>query len=156
MKTSLSAVFALFALAAPVMAQDLGDAEKGEKAFSKCRACHMIQTPEGVDVIKGGVTGPNLYGIVGRKIASNEEYRYSPGLQAMAEANPDAVWDVYSLAAFMTDPGKYVAEHAGDSKARTKMTFKLNRDQVDLAAYLLSQSPDAPEQPAEGDGSPQP
>ena len=37
-----------------------------------------------------------------------------------------------------------VKEKSGDDSARSKMTFKLNRNQADVAAYLASVSPDAP------------
>jgi cytochrome c len=47
------------------------------------------------------------------------------------------------LAAYVTDPNKYVQEKTGDSSARTKMTFKLNKNQADIAAYLASASPAA-------------
>ena len=40
---------------------------RGEKEFNKCKACHTIQAPDGTDVVKGGKTGPNLYGVVGRQ-----------------------------------------------------------------------------------------
>ncbi|MFV0410921.1 MAG: c-type cytochrome [Paracoccus sp. (in: a-proteobacteria)] len=153
MKTSLFATLAVFALAAPALAQD-GDAAKGEKTFNKCKACHMIQSPDGEDIVKGGKTGPNLYGIVGRKFAVQEGFKYGDGILALAAANPDAVWDVYSLKAYVTNPTDYLDEYSGDEKAKSKMTFKLTKDQDDLVAYLLSVSPDAPEQPAESDGAP--
>ncbi len=156
MKTTAAIALALAAFASPVFAQDAGDAEKGEKVFGKCRACHQIQAPDGTVIYKGGITGPNLYGIVGRKIASVEGFRYGDGILKLAEAHPDAVWDVHSLAAYVTDPTAWLDEYSGDPRARSKMTFKLNRDQADLVAYLLANSPDAPEQPEETDGAPRP
>lgn len=154
MKISLPATLALLALATPTLAQD-GDAAAGEKEFNKCKACHMIQDDAGESIVKGGRTGPNLYGIVGRKFAAVEDYKYGDGILKLAESNPDAVWDVHSLTAYITDPTGYLDEYSGDEKARSKMTFKMTKNQPDLVAYLLSVSPDAPEQPADGDGSPQ-
>ena len=51
------------------------------------------------------------------------------------------VWTVEDLAAYVTDPNKFVQEKTGDTSARTKMTFKLNKNQADIAAYLASASP---------------
>ncbi|WBU55885.1 c-type cytochrome [Paracoccus sediminicola] len=154
MKTSLIAMFSVLSLAAPALAQE-GDIAAGEKEFNKCKACHMIRDDSGEDIVRGGRTGPNLYGIVGREIASVEGFRYGDGIRALAEKNPGASWDVNSLKAYVTDPTAYLKAHSGDDGARSMMTFKLNKNQDDLVAFLLSVSPDAPEQPASGDGAPQ-
>lgn len=156
MKTTVAIAFAVAALASPVFAQDAGDAANGEKVFGKCRACHQIQAPDGTVVFKGGATGPNLYGVVGRKIASVEGFRYGDGILKLAETHPDAVWDVHSLATYVTNPTAYLDEYSGDTTVKSKMTFKLNKDQADVVAYLLANSPDAPEAPAETDGAPRP
>ena len=99
----------------------------------------MIQSPEGEDIVKGGATGPNLYGIVGRPAAAQEGYKYSEALIALKDAGE--VWTQEDLAAYITDPNKFVQEKTGDTSARTKMTFKLNKNQADIAAYLASASP---------------
>lgn len=122
-------------LAAPAMAQD-GDAAKGESDFRKCRACHTITSPQGEEIVRGGATGPNLYGVVGRPAASQDGYNYSDALVALRDAGE--VWTVQDLAGYMTDPNAFVQEKTGDGAARTKMTFKLNRGQADIAAYLAS------------------
>lgn len=151
MKTSLIATLSMLALAAPAVAQD---AAKGEKEFNKCKACHMIQDDAGTDIVKGGKTGPNLYGVVGRPIASVEGFKYGDGILKLAEANPGAVWDIHSLKAYVTDPTGYLDKYSGDEKAKSKMTFKMTKNQDDLVAYLVTVSPNAPAQPAEGDGAP--
>ena len=125
-------------LALPAFAQDAGDAAAGEADFRKCKACHMIQDDAGTDIVKGGRTGPNLYNIAGRKIASEEGYSYGDGLKAAAEANPDMVWNAEELVAYVTDPGAWVKEKSGNDSARSKMTFKMNKGQADIAAYLAS------------------
>ncbi|MDP5307721.1 c-type cytochrome [Paracoccus spongiarum] len=132
---------AVFAL--PALAQE-GDVANGEKEFRKCKACHMIQTPEGEDIVKGGKTGPNLHGIVGRAAASQEDFKYSEALVALKDSGE--VWTREDLAAYITDPNKFVQEKTGNDKAKTKMTFKLNKAQEDVVAYLASVSPDAPAQ----------
>ncbi|WP_415393401.1 c-type cytochrome [Paracoccus sp. SJTW-4] len=150
MRISLYATLATLALAVPAVAQD-GDAEKGQKEFNKCKACHMVQAPDGTDIVKGGKTGPNLYGIVGSKPAAEEGFKYGEGILELAEKNPDMVWDEASLIEYMTDPGAYLKAHTGDDKAKTKMTFKLNKNQADVAAFLAAHSPEAGEAAAGGD-----
>lgn len=154
MRTSLAASIAFLAMLAPAHAA--GDAAKGEKTFGQCRACHAITDPDGNVLFKGGVTGPDLYGVIGRKIASVDGFRYGDGILELAEKFPDAVWDVHSLTAYSKNPGDYLKEHTGDPKAKTKMTFRLNKGHDDLMAYLLSVSPDAPDQPDADDGAPRP
>jgi cytochrome c2 len=50
--------------------------EKGAEVAKKCAICHSFD--------KGGpnMIGPNLYGVLGRKIASHEGYEYSDALKA--------------------------------------------------------------------------
>lgn len=156
MNAILSAAAALAVLSLPGLAWAEPDLAKGEKTFGQCRACHAITAPDGTVIYKGGVTGPDLYGIVGRKFAAVEGFRYGTGIVELAQAFPDAVWDIQSLTAYVKDPGKYLKDHTGDPKAKTKMTFRLGKDHADLMAYLLANSPDAGSQPAETDGAPRP
>ncbi|PHQ70266.1 MAG: cytochrome C [Paracoccus sp.] len=128
------------ALAMPAFAQD-GDAANGEKEFRKCKACHMIQSPDGEDIVKGGKVGPNLYGIVGQPAGSQEGFKYSDALVELKDSGE--IWTVEDLASYITDPNKFVQEKTGDDSARTKMTFKLNKNQADVAAFLASHSPEA-------------
>ncbi|MDS9467286.1 cytochrome C [Paracoccus sp. MBLB3053] len=141
MKTSIYATLAAVAFALPAMAQDMGDAANGEKEFRKCKACHMIQSPDGTDVVKGGKVGPNLYGIVGRKAGSQEGFKYSDALVKLGEAGE--VWTTEDLAGYITDPNKYVEEKVGDPSLKTKMTFKMAKNQADVVAFLAQHSPDA-------------
>jgi len=143
MKISIYATLAAVSLALPAMAQD---AANGEKEFRKCKACHMIQSPDGTDVVKGGKVGPNLYGVVGRKAGTLEGFKYSDALVKLGEAGE--VWTAEDLAGYVTDPNKYVEEKVGDKSLKTKMTFKLNKNQADVVAFLAQHSPDAGGAPA--------
>ncbi len=103
-----------------------GDPVTGKAKFAVCRACHTIE--------QGGpaMTGPNLYGLIGRKAASAPGYTYSPALIAAG-----FTWDAARLDAWLTDPRAYVAG--------TKMTYvgvKDATDRRDLIAYLRTQSAD--------------
>lgn len=154
MNRKLILTLAAMSMAAPAFAE--GDPVAGEREYNKCKACHMIQDPDGNTVVQGGRTGPNMWGIIGSKIASEEGFRYGPGITAMAEAHPDAVWDVASLDKYLENPTDYVREHSGDAAARSLMTFRLadGPGKDNLIAYLMTVSPDAPEQPEDSDGAP--
>lgn len=149
MKISLLATLAATLLAVPAFAQDAGDAAKGESEFKKCKACHMVQAPDGTDIIKGGKTGPNLYGVVGRKAGTAEGFKYSDALTKLGDAGE--IWTQEDLEAYITDPNKYVEEKVGDKALKTKMTFKMAKNQADVIAFLAVHSPEAAaaEAPAE-------
>ncbi|MFD1883671.1 c-type cytochrome [Paracoccus pacificus] len=139
MKTLFTASAAFMILAGSAWAQ--GDATNGEKEFRKCKACHSITGADGTVVVKGGKTGPDLGGVVGRKAGSVESFKYSDALVKLGEAGE--VWNQEDLMAYMTDPNKYTEEKLGDPKLKTKMTFKLNKNQADVAAFLAQNSPAA-------------
>lgn len=126
MKTLLAASATLVVLALPAFAA--GDAAKGEKEFNKCKACHMIAS-ETETIVKGGKTGPNLYGVIGRVKGSVADFNYSDGL--VAKAAEGAVWDEANLAEYIKDPSGYIG-------SKSKMTFKLAKGAEDVAAYLAT------------------
>ena len=84
---SVARSICLLALAGPVFA---ADAEHGKALFAPCAACHT----ERADAL-----GPSLKGIVGRKSAALDDFRYS---NAMKRAN--LVWDEDNLRAYIHDP----------------------------------------------------
>jgi cytochrome c len=137
MKLSLIATAVLFAASAPAFA---GDAAKGEKEFKKCKACHMIVADDGTEIVKGGKTGPNLYGVVGRA-AGSTDFKNGESLAAAGAAG--LIWDEASIAAYVADPKAFLVEHTGDAAAKTKMSFKLAKGGDDVAAYLASVGPAA-------------
>jgi cytochrome c len=121
------------ALAAPVFA---GDPAAGEDTFKKCKACHSIVAPDGTEIQKGGRTGPNLYGVIGRGVASDPDFKYGESIAALGATG--AVWDEASLAAYVADPAGYLKQALGDDAAKSKMSFKLASGGEDVAAYLAS------------------
>ena len=124
------------ALAAPAFA---GDPAAGETTFKKCKACHSVIGADGTEIQKGGKTGPNLYGVVGRKAGTEEGFKYSDALIKLGEAGE--VWTVEDLEHYITDPNSYVEEKTGDKSLKTKMTFKLAKNQADVIAFLAANSP---------------
>lgn len=98
------------------------NAEAGQKSAKVCVTCHAFE--------KGAPnkTGPGLYGVVGRKIASHEGFAYSKALQ---EKGGD--WSFDNLNAFLTSPKAFAPN--------TKMTFAgiaKPEDRANVIAYLRS------------------
>ena len=103
------------------------DSAKGAKVFRKCKACHKVKADAGNGV------GPNLYGVLGRDIASLDGFKYSDALMGK-----DGAWDYESMAAFLTKPK--------DWAPGTKMAYpglRKEQDRADVIAYLNENS-DAP------------
>ncbi len=119
-------------LAAPALA---GDPAAGETQFKKCKACHSIVAPDGTEIQKGGRTGPNLYGVIGRAVASDPDFSYGESLAALGATG--AVWDEASLAAYVANPADYLKTTLGDDAAKSKMSFKLADGGADIAASRL-------------------
>ncbi len=97
-----------------------GDVARGAKlAARKCRVCHSLKA--------GGPNkiGPNLYGVVGRKRASYEGYRYSKAMKAKG-----GTWSPEEIDIFLTNPGKFVKG--------TNMAVKIKKpdQRADIIAYL--------------------
>jgi cytochrome c len=122
--------------AAPAFA---GDIEAGEKDFKKCKACHMVVSADGEEIYKGGKTGPNLYGVIGRVAGSDDGYKYGDGLKDAAEAG--FVWTEDAIAAYVADPKAWLSDNG--YTAKSKMSFKLKGGGEDVAAWLASVGPAA-------------
>lgn len=132
-KFSLTLGLTMAVLAAPAFA---GDAEKGKKEFNKCKACHSITDAAGTDVVKGGKTGPNLFGVIGRAVASYPEFKYSDSILAVNAKG--VIWDEALLAAYVVDPTEWLEEQTDDDAAKSAMTFKMAKGSEDVAAYLAT------------------
>ncbi|HVZ29609.1 MAG TPA: cytochrome c family protein, partial [Asticcacaulis sp.] len=102
------------------------DVAAGEATFKKCESCH--------NNAQGGpnMTGPNLWGVVGRPTASHPGMSYSDAM--MAHAKDSSNWTYDQLYMFLAAPGKWVKG--------TKMTFagiKKPEERINLIAYLRTQ-----------------
>ncbi len=69
------------------------DPKQGEADAALCKVCHTFD--------KGGATlvGPNLYGVVGAKIAAHEGFNYTPALKAH-----EGEWTYELLDTWITNP----------------------------------------------------
>jgi cytochrome c len=95
------------------------DVEAGRTDFKKCALCHT--TEAGKNKI-----GPSLFGIVGRKAASLENFNYSEAMKKF-----DHTWDPGTLDTYLADPRATVPG--------TKMIFpgiKDEKERQDVIAYL--------------------
>ena len=109
---------ALAALPAPYNTADL---ENGHAKFILCSACHSVAAGA------PNMTGPNLHGVFGRKVATAKGFMYSDALKAQ-----DFTWDPAHVDMWITNPAKAVPG--------TKMTFAglpNPKDRSDVIAYLM-------------------
>jgi cytochrome c len=115
-------------------------AEKGAQVAKQCGACHNFQEGAGAKV------GPDLYGIVGRQVASVAGFNYSTPLKALG-----GTWTFDALNKWLTKPS---ADVPG-----TAMTFaglSSEKQRADVIAYLntLSANPLPLPKPAAAAASP--
>jgi cytochrome c len=100
------------------------DAARGEAQFKKCAACHTID--------KGGANGigPNLYGIMGAKVAHLPSFGYSAALQGHG-----GQWDWDTMNQWLANPRGFIPGN--------KMSFaglSKPQDRADVMAYLNAKS----------------
>ena len=135
----LTTSVALLALALPAFAD--GDAAKGEKEFKKCKSCHEIASADEV-IVKGGKTGPDLYGVIGRQAGSVEGFKYGASIVEAGEGG--LIWTEEDVAEYVKDPKAFLSDKMGHA-ATSNMSFKLRKGGEDVAAYLATFSDPAEE-----------
>lgn len=99
-----------------------GDAKAGAVIFKKCTACHTATEAK-------NKVGPSLMGVVGRKVASVDGFKYSDAMKAFGADGK--VWDDVHLTAYLANPKAAVAKN--------KMAFpglKKPEDIQNVIAYL--------------------
>jgi cytochrome c len=72
--------------------------ENGERLFARCRACHSLDPGE------RGLPGPNLAGLIGRRIGGDTAFDYSPALRKARDEGLH--WDAGRLDGFLADPAE--------------------------------------------------
>lgn len=112
-------------IAAFLAAADVG---RGEAQFRKCAACHTID--------QGGATGlgPNLWGMMGRDIASIPGFAYSDALTSV-----EGSWTWDAMSEWIKSPRNFAPN--------TKMTFagiSSPEDRADLLVYMNAQGSNLP------------
>lgn len=93
-------------------------ADGGQDVFKRCLQCHTQD--------KGGknLVGPNLYGVVGRKLAAGAGFPYSEALKASG-----GEWSWEKLAVYLHDPKVAIPGN--------KMAFNGVKDNAELADLLI-------------------
>ncbi|MBW6507209.1 MAG: c-type cytochrome [Rhodobacteraceae bacterium] len=106
------------------------DLVAGEKVWAKCKACHRLDSKNGV--------GPALNGIFGRITGSVEGYKYSD-----ANLNANLTWTPAVMIDYLSDPKGYMPG--------TKMTLAgiaSEADRVNVVAWLAANGGDEAAAPA--------
>ena len=103
---------------------DLGSIDHGKTVVKKCIGCHSVS--------KGGSNkiGPALWGVIGRKVGSVSEYKYSKAMSGF-----DKNWDFEAMNNFLIKPKDYIKKN--------KMAFSgisNEKDRASLILYLNEQS----------------
>lgn len=99
-------------------------AQRGAQTAKECELCHNLGKGQGAKI------GPDLYGVVGRKVASEPGFNYSAALKAKG-----GTWTFDALNVWLTNPR---ADVPG-----TLMTFAgidNEKQRADVVAYLNSNS----------------
>ena len=94
--------------------------KNGKTVYRKCKSCHTVEKDGRHRV------GPNLYGVLGAKIASKDGFAYSKAFNAS-----DVIWTDENLDAFLTKPKNFLPKN--------RMTFvglKKEEDRAVVMAYL--------------------
>ena len=145
MKIVKTAALGFALMAGPAFADGhaTGDAAAGENVFKKCKSCHSIVSAEGETIAKGGRTGPNLYGVLGRQAGSEAEFAGKYGDSIVEAGEKGLVWDEANFMGFVSDPRGFLKTTLEDDRAKSKMSFKLGNetDAKDVWAYLVSVGP---------------
>jgi cytochrome c len=103
---------------------DLGSIDHGKTVVKKCIGCHSIS--------KGGTNkiGPTLWGVIGRKVGSISDYKYSKAMSGFGKN-----WDFEAMNNFLIKPKDYIKGN--------KMAFagiSKEKDRASVILYLNEQS----------------
>jgi cytochrome c len=116
----LNVVLALNILAAMAASSAVAaDVEAGKAEFKKCTLCHTTEAGK-------NKVGPSLFGVVGRKSATLDNFNYSEAMKKF-----DHVWDEETLDKYLADPRALVPG--------TRMIYpgiKDEKERQDVIAYL--------------------
>ncbi|MBO9412101.1 MULTISPECIES: cytochrome C [unclassified Ruegeria] len=140
-----SRITLLFALSLSTQALAAGDPAKGEALYNRCSSCHAI-IKDGEVLVKGGITGPNLFGVVGRTAGTETDYlngseRLPIGMftdDMILAGQQGLVWTEDNIAAYSKDPIRFIKDYLDDETARPNMSVKLKKGAEDIAAYLAT------------------
>ena len=96
----------------------LGNFDQGKVVFKKCVACHSISKDGGNKI------GPALWGVLGRKVGSVPDYKYSKAMAAYGKS-----WSFEEMNGFLIKPKDWIKG--------TKMSFAGLKNEKERAAVIL-------------------
>jgi cytochrome c len=102
----------------------LGSIDHGKTVAKKCIGCHSVSKDGGNKI------GPALWGVIGRKVGSVSEYKYSKAMGGFGKN-----WDFEAMNNFLIKPKDYIKGN--------KMAFagiSKENDRASLILYLNEQS----------------
>ena len=94
------------------------DLAQGQQLIGRCQTCHTFGKGQTAGV------GPNQYGLVGRKVASQEGFNYSDAMKGKGGS-----WDFQALSDFLASPQKAVPG--------TRMAFAGLKKPEERAALIM-------------------
>jgi cytochrome c len=87
---------AVAAACGAVSAPEVGDPARGQVAYQKCYSCHALEPG------RNDLGGPTLHKIVGRRVAAEASFDYSPAMRRFAQQQPR--WTADLLDQLIADP----------------------------------------------------
>ncbi len=124
--TALTVAALAAGLSVPALAE--GDAAAGKRVYNRCKSCHAVG--EGAR----NRVGPQLNGIVGAEIASDDGFKYSKAF--MDKKAEVLVWTEQALAAFLQKPRDYIPGNRMNFGGLSK-----EEDRVNVIAYMKTFEP---------------
>jgi cytochrome c len=97
---------------------DLGSIDHGKTVVKKCIGCHSVSKGGGNKI------GPALWGVIGRKVGSISDYKYSKAMSGFGRS-----WDFEAMNNFLIKPKDYVKGN--------KMAFAGISKEKDRASVIL-------------------
>ena len=116
-----------------ILALQTADAGRGADVSKKCAVCHTF------DAGGANMIGPNLHGVLGRKIASHEGYDYSPTLKAKSAET----WDYLNIEHMVESPNTF----APGTKMALFPGLPDVKQRADLLIYLRTLTENPPPLP---------
>ena len=111
----------------------------GAAVFEPCRSCHALEPTA------QALPGPTLAGLIGRPVAGDPAYDYSPVLRAAGDAG--LVWDKDRLLRFLEDP-----EGMFPGMWMSYPGLELAEERVALASFIARVGPGDRPAASPGDG----
>lgn len=100
------------------------DPEQGRMYFTQCGACHSLEPGE------HSQSGPNLYGMFGRKAAAMQGFSYSEALHGS-----QIIWTAEELDHWLRDPLGFV-----QGSRMVFLAIDRPQDRANLIAYLMRET----------------